>query len=328
MPHRLLLASLARCWRRVNHSMAIFLQFMSEPFFIGIDGGATSCRTRIRDMHGRLLGEGVSGPANVYLNFRLAMKSLRLACEAALQSAGLGEQSLRHAHAGLGLAGAGVKGASDRLLSQKMPFASMALETDAYVAWLGAHQGGDGAIVNLGTGSCGLALINGRRIRVAGWGAEVSDEASGQRMGREALRRTLWAFDGRAEKTELSTTILDRFGWDPAKIVRFASRATPALYAELAPLVLQCASAHDPLAVTLVQETAEAAVTMIDRLADLGSPAISLVGGLAEPLMPWLPPRIRDLITEPQSDPLDGGILMARGAFFRLDSMRLRAGQL
>jgi glucosamine kinase len=297
---------------------------MSKPFFIGVDGGATSCRARIRDMDGSLLGEGESGPANIHSNFRLAMESIRLACEAALRSAGLDEQSLQRSHAGLGLAGAGIKNACDRLLLEKLPFASMVLETDAYVAWLGAHQGGDGAIVILGTGSCGLALINGRRIGVAGWGSEVSDEAGGQRMGREALRRALWAFDGRAEKTALSTAILDRFGWDPAKIVRFASRATPALYAELAPLVLQYASAQDPLAVTLVQETAEAAVTMINRLADVGSPAISLVGGLAEPLMPWLPPRIRNLITEPQSDPLDGGILMARRALF--SSMQLRAG--
>ena len=299
---------------------------MSKPFFVGIDGGATSCRARIRDMDGSLLGEGESGPANIHSNFRLAMESIRLACEAALRSAAIDEQSLQHSHAGLGLAGAGIKNACDRLLSQKMPFASTVLETDAYVAWLGAHQGGDGAIVILGTGSCGLAFIKGRRIGVAGWGAEVSDEAGGQRMGREALRRTLWTLDGRAEKTALSAAILDRFGGDPAKIVRFASRATPALYAEFAPLVLQYASARDPLAITLVQETAEAAVAIIDRLADVGSPAISLVGGLAEPLMPWLPPRIRDLITEPQSDTLDGSILMARRAFFRLDSVRSHAG--
>jgi glucosamine kinase len=299
---------------------------MSKPYFIGIDGGATSCRARLRDMDGSLLGEGEGGPANIHSNFRLAMESIRLACEAALRSAGLDEQSLQHSHAGLGLAGAGIKSACDRLLLEKLPFASMVLETDAYVAWLGAHQGGDGAIVILGTGSCGLALINGRRIGVAGWGSEVSDEAGGQRIGREALRRTLWAFDGRAENTALSTAILDRFGRDPAKIVRFASRATPAVYAELAPLVLQYASARDPLAVTLVQETAEAAVAIVDRLAEAGAPAISLVGGLAEPLMPWLPPRIRDLITEPQSDPLDGGIQMARNAFFRLDSLQLHAG--
>ena len=86
------------------------------------------------------------------------------------------------------------------------------------------------------------------------------------------------------------------------------------------------ASAHDPRAITLVQETADAAVAIIDRLADAGAPAISLVGGLAEPLLPWLPPRIRDLVTEPQSDALDGSILMAHRAFFRLDLVRLRAG--
>ena len=299
---------------------------MAKPIFFGIDGGATSCRARIRDMDGSLLGEGESGPANIHSNFRLALELIRLACEGALRSAALGEQSLQHSYAGLGLAGAGIKSACNRLLSEKMSFASTVLETDAYVAWLGAHQGRDGAIVILGTGSCGLAFVNGRRIGVAGWGAEVSDEAGGQRMGREALRRTLWAFDGRAEKTALSAVILDRFGGDPAKIVRFASRATPALYAELAPLVLQYASARDPLALTLVRETAEAAVAIVDRLADAGASAISLVGGLAEPLLPWLPPRIRDLVTEPQSDALDGSILMARRAFFRLDSVRLRAG--
>ena len=299
---------------------------MAKPFFIGVDGGATSCRARIRDMDGKLLGEGESGPANIHSNFRLALESIRLACEAALRCAGLEQQTLQHCHAGLGLAGAGMKNACDRLLSEKLPFASMMLDTDAYVAWLGAHQGGDGAIVILGTGSCGLALINGRRIGVAGWGADVSDEAGGQRLGREALRRTLWAFDGRADKTALSTAILDRFGGDPARIVRFASRATPALYAEFAPLVLQYASERDPLAVTLLQETVEAAVAIVDRLADAGASAISLVGGLAEPLLPWLPPRIRDFVTEPQSDALDGSILMARRAFFRLDSLQLRAG--
>jgi glucosamine kinase len=299
---------------------------MSKPFFIGIDGGATLCRARFRDMEGNLLGEGRGGPANIHSNFRLAVESIRLACKAALQSAGLDEQSLQHSHAGLGLAGAGIKNACDRLLSENLPFASTALETDAYVAWLGAHRGGDGAIVILGTGSCGLAFVNGRRIGVAGWGAEVSDEASGQRIGREVLRRTLWAFDGRSEKTALSTAILDRFGWDPAKIVRFASRATPALYAELSPLVFQYASAQDPLAITLVRETAEAAVTMINRLVELGAPAISLVGGLAGPLLPWFPPEIRDLITEPQSDALDGSILMARRACFRQGAVQLRAG--
>lgn len=299
---------------------------MARPLFIGVDGGATFCRARIRDLDGNLLGEGGAGPANIHSNPGLARESIQQACDAALQSSGLDGRSLEWAHVGLGLAGAGIKSACDQLLSEVFPFASMMLETDAYVAWLGAHQGDDGGIVILGTGSCGLAMISGQRTGVAGWGSQVSDEAGGQRVGREALRRTLWAFDGRAHQTELSTAILDRFGWDPARIVSFASKAAPSDYAELAPLVFRYASVQDALAVTLVREAAEAAVRIIDRLVDVGAPAISLVGGLAEPLTPWLPPRIRELLREPKADPLDGGILMARRAFFKVDSVLLRAG--
>ena len=65
------------------------------------------------------------------------------------------------------------------------------------------------------------------RLEHEGYGGEVSDEAGGQRMGREALRRALWAFDGRTETTELSTVILERFECDPAKIVCFAGRPLP-----------------------------------------------------------------------------------------------------
>ena len=156
--------------------------------------------------------------------------------------------------------------------------------------------------------------------------AEVSDEAGGQRIGREALRRALWAFDGRADTTALSTAILERFEWDPAKIVCFAARATPADYAEFAPLVLEYASAKDPLAVAIIQEAANAATSIIQRLKDVGCPAISLIGGLAEPLTEWLPSHVQGLLSAPQSDPLDGAILMARRAFFRLESLTLRAG--
>ena len=70
-----------------------------------------------------------------------------------------------------------------------------------------------------------LRSSNGRRISVAGWGPEVSDEAGGQRMGREALRRTLWAYDGRAEKSGLTAAILTRFNWDPARNCIFCRKS-------------------------------------------------------------------------------------------------------
>jgi glucosamine kinase len=299
---------------------------MSKQFFIGIDGGATSCLARIRDLDGVLLGEGEGGPANIHSDFLLAKESIRAATKSALVAAGLDEQSLKRAHAGLGLAGAGQKTASHRLLSELRSFASLELETDAYVAWLGAHQGREGGIVILGTGSCGLAIVNGTRTTVAGWGPEVSDEAGGQRMGREALRRTLWAYDGRAEQSGLTAAIMTRFDGDPAKIVSFAATASSADYARFAPLIFKYASAEDPLAMMLVSEAAEAAVSIIDTLRAAGAPTVCLIGGLAEPLFSWLPPRLCGFISRPQSDPADGAILMARRTFYKLNSVTLRAG--
>ena len=287
---------------------------MAEYFFIGIDGGASSCRARLRDLEGNLLGEGSSGPANIHLDLDLAKESIRAASRAAIRAAGRDERILHYTHAGLGLAGAGLKSACEQLRAGLTSFASTAVSTDAYIAWLGAHRGGNGGIVILGTGSCGLAIVDGQRTDVGGWGAEISDEAGGQRMGREALRRTLWTFDGRAERTKLSELILDRYRRDPARMVSFAARATPAQYAEFAPLVLEYASRKDPLAMELVQEAADAAGKIIDRLIAGGASAISLVGGLAEPLTPWLPSRLSSFLSAPQSDPLDGAILMARQA--------------
>jgi glucosamine kinase len=295
---------------------------MSKHLFLGVDGGATSCRARLCDLEGNLLGEGAGGPANIHSDLVGSLKAIQSACKTAFETAGLNPLNTYKTHAGLGLAGAGVNSACEGARCSLGAFASVVIDTDAYIAWLGAHQGTDGAIVILGTGSAGLAVINGRRISVGGWGPEISDEAGGQRMGREALRRTLWAFDGRAEKTQLAAKILYNFAWDPSRIVCFASKAKPADFAEFAPLVLEYAAAGDLLAVTLVEEAAEAAAHIITRLVDLGAPAVTLIGGLAKPLTPWLPQRVHSYLCEPKSDPLAGAILMARQTFLGLESVR------
>jgi glucosamine kinase len=285
---------------------------MPEPLYIGIDGGGTSCRARIRDAAGVLLGEGAGGPANVRLDSKLVMQSILAASREAAQKAGLGEAGLRRAHAGFGLAGAALKSADARLLAETHPFPSIAIETDAYAAWLGAHQGADGAILILGTGSCGLAVIGGRQFYVSGYGAEVSDEASGQRIGRTAIRRALWARDGRAAMTPLSAAILARFNDSTEEIIAFATTARPADYGRFVPLVLEYAGRGDPLGLALMNEAAADAVRIIARLIEVGAPSVCLIGGLAEPLSRWLPPSIRERLSEPKSDPLDGAILMAR----------------
>lgn len=286
---------------------------MSEPLFIGIDGGGTNCRARLADTSGRRLGEGTGGPANVRLDPKLVMGSILDASRAAAAAAGLGEADLARAHAGFGLAGAALKSACARLLAEPSPFRSIAIETDAYAAWLGAHQGGDGAILILGTGSCGLAVVGGRQLYVSGYGSEVSDEASGAMLGREAIRRTLWAADGRAAASPLSDAIFARFGSAEA-IIAFATTARPGDYGRLVPLVFEHAERRDPLALALVGEAASEAARMVNRLLDFGAPAVAPIGGLAEPLAAWLPPPLRARIAPAKGDGLDGALLMARRA--------------
>src|SRR6478752_351157 len=68
---------------------------MAENFFIGIDGGASSCRARLRDMEGNLLGEGFGGPANIHLDLDLARESIRTASRAAIRAVTRGANLLR-----------------------------------------------------------------------------------------------------------------------------------------------------------------------------------------------------------------------------------------
>ena len=51
-----------------------------------------------------------------------------------------------------------------------------------------------------------------------------------------------------------------------------------------------------------------------DRLLDLGAPALCIFGGLAEPLRPWLPPPLQEVIIPPAADALDGAILLGQTA--------------
>jgi glucosamine kinase len=293
---------------------------MPKALFIGIDGGATNCRARIVDATGRTLGEStIKASANIASRGAEPVMSVILrAVRGAARRSGVAEGEWRNAHAGLGLAGGDLKSACDellRLFKQQGYFRKVDIRTDAYVTWLGAFRGEDGAILILGTGSCGLAVVKGVERNVAGYGPQVSDEASGQWLGRAAVRRALWAFDGRIERTALAQEILDRFHESPEAIVTFANKASAAAFGKLAPLVFDYALEGDALAVAIVGEAAADGERIITRLLDLGASSVYLHGGIAEPLAARLRPAIRKYLKKPMNIdgvPLEGATLLAR----------------
>ncbi|WP_210493807.1 BadF/BadG/BcrA/BcrD ATPase family protein [Microvirga antarctica] len=286
-----------------------------NPLFLGIDGGGTKCRARLRDASGRLLGEGSGGPANVRLDPALVWRSVLAATRAAAGEAGLTEADWARTYVGMGAAGAGQATSLQQFMTLPHPFAAMAVETDAHTAWLGAFGGKDGAILIIGTGSCGYASVAGARHYVGGWGHEISDEGSGAAIGRDVLRRAIWTRDGRLPGSTLATTILAEFGNSPEALIDWVGSARPGDFARFAPVVLQHAEARDPLALDVIERAAADVSQIALRLLDLGAPALCLFGGLAEPLRPWLPPPVQHAITPPLGDALDGAILLARGLF-------------
>src|SRR3954468_16955824 len=282
-------------------------------FYIGVDGGGTSCRARIEDADGLILGEGAAGPAATRIGTERSMEAVRTASVAAATQAGLPPASLAEASAGVGLAGFDRKGAREALLGFPHPFRNVVYASDANVACLGAHSGGDGGVVVVGTGSIGFARVKGRELRIGGYGFPISDEGSGAYFGLQAVRLALRAQDGRAAPSPFLLEVMRRLGPDAVGVVAWAEQATATEYASLAPLTLSYADAADTVAEQIVAKGARHVEAKIRLLVEFGAPRVSMLGGLASRLVRWVSPDVLHFLSPPHGDAMAGALLLARG---------------
>ena len=287
---------------------------MNDGLFLGVDGGGSRCRARVVDAAGRRRGEGRGGMANIRLGLDRAWHSILTAADEALAEAGLDRSAFGRIHAGLGLAGIVSDEDRRRVLAKAPGFASIAIETDAHAACLGAFAGQDGAIAIIGTGSVGYALVDGRGHSVGGWGFELSDAGSGADIGRRAIKAAIEAFDGLGPASNLTDAVLDGLGGHPATIVAWVEHAKPKDYADFAPMVFDFAQAGDMVAIVIVNGATAAIGTLLGRLRGFGASQISLMGGVAPELARWFDDAIVEQLVPPRGDALDGAIIMARQA--------------
>lgn len=279
--------------------------------FLGIDGGGSRCRARIRNFDGKLLGEAVGGSSNIYLSFDGALANILATAEEAAGKAGLKTNEL---HAGLGLAGIVTSKGADRIVAANLPFASVMADNDAYVACVGAFAGGDGGIVIAGTGSIGFAAINDVRHMVGGWGFALGDHGSGAWLGHHAVRRAALAIDGLLQPTPLIEEVLSRVGRTRFDLSRWSEKANPKDYGQMAPLVFECATKGDVHGMTIVIEGAAAISNLGRALLARGARSICLLGGLSKVYPPYLDADVKKSLAEPIYDAMDGAIMMARKA--------------
>jgi glucosamine kinase len=242
-----------------------------------------------------------------------AWLSIIEAAEAAAGQAGLTREDFARMRAGIGLAGIGRRGAEAALNKIAHPFASVIFISDGLAACLGAHSGANGAIVVAGTGSVGVGLVDGRQIRLGGYGFPVSDEGSGADIGLQAVRLALRAADRRGDLTPLLAEVLGAFDHDPYQAVAWSEQARATDYAAFAPIVMRHANQGDPVGRRIVERAADAIGDLLDLFLARGTERLSLVGGLADAITPWLTPDLRVRLKAPDGDAVAGALLVARG---------------
>lgn len=282
----------------------------SEPdLFIGVDGGGSRCRVRVRDARGELVVSVEGGAANVYLDFDGAVRTVRACVQSAVaQVSGRRDGPVR---LGAGLAGVSSSAVADQVAGALRDLGQVAVRHDGEVACIGAHDGRDGGLVIAGTGSAGVVRIDGRATAVGGRGFTLGDDGSGARLGLDAWRRALRAHDGFEPHTPFTRTLMAEHGNDPAAVIRWGRLARSSEFAHYVPMVLLFAAQGDPLAYELATGSARSLAELGAALVRLGAPRVCLAGGLADPIRPYLPDAFRATLRHPIRDALDGALLLA-----------------
>jgi len=288
-------------------------------YLIGVDGGGAGTHVRIaRAAHagGGELAQGAGGPSGLGLGIGNAWDAIQAAIAAAFAEAGIAQPPLARIAIGLGLAGVHNKRWAAEFVAADPGYAALVLETDAYAALLGAHEGGPGAIVAIGTGSVGKVLYaDGRRRVVGGWGFPAGDEAGGAWIGLRAVNHIQQVLDGRREPGAFADALIAHCGGNRDTLQIWLGQATETDYAMLAPLVLDHATAHagDPVARAILLDAGQEAGNIARALDPDGTLPLALCGGLGAALRDYLPQGLSSRAGTPRGDAAAGALrLIAR----------------
>lgn len=267
----------------------------------------------IANLNGVELARGNAGPSGLINGATIAWSSIITALSDAFSRINKPQPAFSQMAIGIGLAGVHNKQWATNFASQHPQFALMQLETDAYTTLLGAHQGSPGAIIALGTGSVGEALLaDGRRREVGGWGFPCGDEASGAWLGLRAVHHLQHVMDGRKERSDFSDAVLAHCGGYRDTVFAWLAKANQQSYAQLAPILFDHKDNADVK--KIVEEAGLEIAKIALALDETSTLPIALCGSLAKPLEKYLPASLLKRLVSPQGDSVTGAVLLIKNA--------------
>lgn len=279
-------------------------------YLIGVDGGGTGTRVRLARPNGEELAQASAGPSGLSHGVNNAWTTILGAVGEACALADIGSPPLSSMAIGLGLAGVHNKDWAAQFVASDPGFAALVLDTDGFTTLMGAHGGKPGAIVAIGTGSVGEAMLaDGSKVEVGGWGFPAGDEASGAWMGLRALNHIEQVLDGRVAGGAFARDVIAECGGNRDAVQIWLGRANQTAYAGLARFVVLHA-ASDPVARAILEHAGEEVASIADALDRSHTLPLALCGGLGEVLLAWLPSATRARCLAPQGDSARGALLM------------------
>ncbi|MDB5537888.1 MAG: glucosamine kinase, partial [Devosia sp.] len=219
-------------------------------YYLGVDGGGTNCRIRLADENLNTLAEVRNGRSNLQIDDgNPAYQAISMGTKEVFAQAGLDAGQMANTYACFGMAGARLISARDEFEARPWPFAAVKVYDDIDIAHAGALGGGDGAVIIVGTGSAGLAIVGGQRYQLGGWGFPVGDQMSGAILGRELVRITVEAEDGLVPGSDLTKAVVAQMGDNDAIMDwSFKDERNPADYGALMPMFIDYFEKGDPIA--------------------------------------------------------------------------------
>lgn len=281
-------------------------------YLIGVDGGGTGTRVRLARASDLVeIGEGFAGPSALSQGIASAWGAIDAAVALAFAAAGIPQPARDHLAIGMGLSGVHNTTWAQQFLDANPGYAACALNNDGYTTLLGAHGGQPGAIIALGTGSVGYALLaDGTTREVGGWGFPSGDEAGGAWIGMAAVNYIQQVLDGRLEGGALADAVIAACGGARPAIQDWLAGASANRFATLAPLVVQHAEQDDEAAAEIMHSAGFEVDLMAAALDPDYALPLALCGGLGAAMVPYLEAETVELIVAPQGDSAAGALHM------------------
>lgn len=286
-------------------------------YYLGVDGGGTNCRIRLADENLTTLADAGGGRSNLQIDHgEPAAQSIAAGTREVFAQAGIDFSETANTYACFGMAGGRLPSAREAFAARPWPFAAVEVYDDIDIARAGAHGGEDGAVIIVGTGSAGLAMVDGQRHQCGGWGFHIGDQMSGAILGRELVRRAVEADDGLASGSPLTAAVVDRLGGSLDAVMDWSfQNRKPADYGALIPLFFEYYEQGDAVARELMELEMSDIDTYVAWFRKRGATRMAAVGGFGTRLYPLLIARYGDFIVHPRHEPLHGAVILAKQKF-------------